>query len=148
MSLHDDIAEADKVLAAAAVPLATVAIRQEAWRIEEDPFPLVIITLGDDRDVQIVFGGIIQREYEVLLTVIYQGNFQLQTGLDAPVDAREVIRQALMPDVTTSPPVVPGSVSGVTDVRTSGSWKLDHGTIGYNVARLLLTYTTSERLRG
>ncbi len=145
MSVHQSIAEAVKTAIEALTSPPTVVLRIQAWKIDGDTLPLVIVTKGDQRTTEYTLGGTVFREYEIIVTVLYSQAAKVQTGIDDAMAWRETIRKRLVPDPTVTPPILTG-VSVVWDCDAVEFPAQDRGQFeaGYEEARLGLLYRTNE----
>lgn len=147
---HEAIADAVAVAVRSLHPAGlTVSVRAGVFRTEGDPTHLALVTMGEERDAQLLTGGDVLREYEVVLTVSLPANQQIETGVGDAKAVRQQARLALVPDDTTPRPFLP-AVPAVYDVVAVDLPAMDEGPfrVNYSTARLGLVYRTSELIRG
>jgi hypothetical protein len=146
-SIHDTIAAAVKAQIDTIASHPPCVVRQDAWKLNADPAAIIIVTKGEDATITQQFGGGCQRAYEVLVTVFFALNFQVQTDFDDAPEWLQKIRQKLLPDETSFGSVLP-TVSSVYDVNVIDSDpESGGGPAIYSVARALFTYMNAELVK-
>lgn len=145
MSVHKTIIDAVKTATAALSGAPTVVLRTHEIKLTGDSLPLVILEMGGEQVLGYVFGGCVQRGYEIFAQILYAQNHQVQTGIDDAKVFRDTMRKAFIPDNTSTPPILSG-VSAVWDVDEIEFPAQRVVTVesGYEEARLALLFKTSE----
>lgn len=143
--MHKTIIDAVKTTIEGLTGEPTVIVRAEAWKLKGDPLPLIVLTMGDERGTPNHPEGE-SREYEVLVTLLYSQDLQIQTGIDDAKGWRDTIRKRLVPDPSVAVGSILSGVSAVWNVDAADMPTQDDGLFrsGYEEARLGLVYYTSE----
>jgi hypothetical protein len=145
---HEAIATAVRDVIAALPGVPTVVVRAQAFRVDGDTLPLVLVTMGDERELRRLTGGLALREYVLVVTVLYAKDQKLETLVGDAKGWREAIRRVLLPDdVVTESLLAEPTVYAVDAVEMPTE---DAGAYrgNYQTARLGLVYRNSETVRG
>jgi hypothetical protein len=143
-AMHETIIGAVKTAIETLTGEPTVTIRTQMTRMDGDALPLIILTLGDERQEPAATGTTFG-EYEIIATFLYAQNHVLTSGYADAKGWRDSVRKRLIPDHTVSLPILTG-VTAVWDVDAVDlpAEQPREFTAGYEVARLGLVYHTSE----
>jgi hypothetical protein len=144
-AMHETIIGAVKTAIETLTGEPTVTIRTQMTRMDGDALPLIVLTMGDERDKEYTLGGTVFREYEVIATFLYAQNHVLTSGYADARGWRDDVRKRLIPDPTVSLPILAGATA-VWDVDAVNLPAEDPRALnqGYELARLGLLYQTNE----
>lgn len=144
-SLHQTIIAAVKTAIEGLTGEPTVDIRSSVVKLTGDTLPMIILTKGAQRNVGNTFGSTVYREYDVGVAVIYAQNHAIRTGLDDAAPWVEDIRELLIPDSTSTPPLLSG-VSQVWDISEADYAEANSGDFadGYEIVQQTFTFHTTE----
>ncbi len=147
MSLEYAILTATKTAIETLTTPPTVEVREQAYRLDGDPLPLIVLWGADEQTLQYIFGGCGFRGYVVEVTVMAVRNQQLEgSGQDTARDWREKIRKRMVPDNTATPGAILSGVPSVWDIDAVDVPSEDGGAFkaGYQTSKLGLVFRTSE----
>lgn len=122
----------------------TIVIREQMYKLKTDTLPMIVLTMGVERQGPHTMGGSEFREYEIIVTTIYASNQQLETTIDDAKSIREDIRELVTVGPSTSLPLL--SITGLWDC-TAVDLPADNPSVfeaGYEEARLGLIYRSNE----
>ena len=138
MSKFSDILGAVKsALATAGVP---VVVRKRAVFLEGDKLPLIVVSPGRETVSIETFGGIVNYDYAVNVTMVQAGNRIHEPDVVAWLDLRENVRNALYR-------VTLAGVANVFDtmMETSPALEVVSGSVNnYDVSGMTMTYRSLE----
>lgn len=146
MSLARTITDAVATAIGTLAGVPTIVVREQAWRVEGDTLPLIVVTTGAE-EPEGVAGTSALRQYEVVVSVLVARNHLLEgANRDTAKDWREQVRRRLVPDSTVGPGSILAGVAQVWDVDAVNLPAEDETAYraNYETARLGLLYRTSE----
>jgi hypothetical protein len=146
LSKHKAIIDAVKteIDSLSSPPTSVIRDRLVVQETDLPGLPKIILTMGAEKEVRHTMGGGVIRQYEVMLSIIYAQNQKIQTDIDDAKARRETIRKRMVPDETTTQPLL--GVAGLFDCDAVNLPAQDarYAEAQYERADLLLVFLCSE----